>query len=392
MRRLLLMVPAAMILLPGCDTTPAGDAAGVTSTIDTIGGVERIVNRGRPAAWTLTERLALGSGGGAGEAREDEFGRIGTVIATDDGRIFVADLTTTEVRIFGPDGVYRALLGRSGAGPGEFRTPASLALLGDTLMVLDPGNGRIGLHSLDGEWLGHLPYMALTGPVARLYPTGRHEVYSPTIRVAGGRGDLAFVRQLGSGPADTLAVVRDSRAASLSVTCRHGPAISFFSSDLSPQSIAAPAPGARQAVAWSGEYRIGFINPAGDTVRTVERDLPPRPVTDDEWRAEEKRFQEFLDGIEDEQCDRRTLPRPDRGRLLHALFFDDQSRMWIERHAGSGRTFDVYDPDGWLIAEAAAPARLERVQPHVRAGRLYLVTADSLEVESVRVYDIVGRG
>jgi hypothetical protein len=144
-------------------------------------------------------------------------------------------------------------------------------------------------------------------------------------------------------------------------------------------------------VVWTGEYRIGFINPAGDTVRTVERDLPPRPVTDDEWRAEENRFQEFLDGIEDEQCDRRTLPRPDRGRLLHALFFDDQSRMWIERHAGSGRSFDVYDPDGRLIAEAAAPARLERVQPHVRAGRLYLVTADSLEVESVRVYDIVAR-
>jgi hypothetical protein len=46
------------------------------------------------------------------------------------------------IRVFGPDGSYRATLGRIGSGPGEFQQQAMAFVVDDSLRVFDYGNGR----------------------------------------------------------------------------------------------------------------------------------------------------------------------------------------------------------------------------------------------------------
>jgi hypothetical protein len=60
-----------------------------------------------------------------------------------DGNLYVLDGQARVVHQIAPDGVYAGTIGREGQGPGELLRPTSLRFLGDTLAVVDPGNGRI---------------------------------------------------------------------------------------------------------------------------------------------------------------------------------------------------------------------------------------------------------
>jgi len=62
-----------------------------------------------------------------------------------DGTLIVADKNNHQVKAIGPDGKLVLVLGtgRSGKGPGKFRTPEGIEVRGDTLWISDSGNDRI---------------------------------------------------------------------------------------------------------------------------------------------------------------------------------------------------------------------------------------------------------
>lgn len=391
------IIACSAVLCTGGCADDVHRAGAVSTAIDTVGGIVFVRNAGAPAQWSLTELRSLGSAGMVGEPRDDEFGRIVGVLADGAGNIYVADATATEIRVFPPtDGPVRRM-GRRGAGPAEYATLQSIGWLGDTLAVLDPGNGRLGLFSRDGEWLGQRPYMALSGAQVRLYATGANELYMPFVR----GGSIVFVRQTAAGTGDTLAydiakpgateaseVLAQSRR--LSVVCRHSAnrGISSYVADIAPRAIVVPAPNGLRAAVWSSEYRVAFVNSVGDTTRVVERDVPVQPVADELWAEQERRFREFLDQFDDESCEPRTLPRPDSRRIILDVAFDDTQRIWVERETDTGRAFDVFMQDGELLATVDSPVRNDRVPVFIRGDRLYLVVRDSLDIEYVKEYEV----
>jgi hypothetical protein len=380
--------------------SPASSSPGATVKVDTVAGIEHVRNVGSPSPWSTTERLTLGSVGLDGAPESHEFGRISGLVSDHEGRIYVAD--GSEIRVFDPSGTLVRRFGGAGAGPGEIRSAQSIGWIGDTLAVLDPGNGRLGLFTRTGAWVGQRPYMALSGSGIRLHPVGLREIYMPFIGSVGQTVGLVFVRQTDGGASDTLIAYLDQsgsdsewgrRGNAMRVVCTHsgGSGISSYNADLSPKSILVPAPDRLRAVAWGSEYRIAMIDAAGDTIRVIERDLPARPIADAEWVEEQRKFDEFLDTLEDESCDSRTLPRPTERRLLLGIYFDADGQMWVERDTGSGTAFDVFDHTGRLIATLDTPTRLDRVPPYVRDSRLYMVITDELDVEYVKVIDFSGR-
>lgn len=374
----------------GAGDNPAGSGP-LTTTVDTVDGVIRVVNQGSPPTWELRELLTLGSAGGAGsEPEDDEFGRITGLLADGDGQIYVADGQSYDIRVFDPEGRLRRRLGRQGAGPGEFGMLQSIGWIGDTLAALDASNGRLGLLRTDGEWVGHRPYMALSGTI-RLHQTGPDEVYMPMIHYGDDGGDLVYIRQTPVGSADTLAVPAqptNAPTASSSVICRFEGGVTFYRVDFAPKLIFAPAPGTLGVRAWTADYRIAFTNVAGDTVRLVERDLPPLPVTNEAWRAEEQKFQEWQERFAGASCEPARPSRPAARSTIREIFFDDVGNTWIERETESGWAYDIFDPAGHLLAELPAPDRKTGIPPYVRGDRLHLVVTDEMDVEYVRVFAI----
>lgn len=365
----------------GGEVAREGGSGDVEVVVDSSGGVVRVQNRGEAPRWRLEESTRIHS---------EELGRISGVISDEEGRVYVADELSNQIHVFDRQGEEVGRIGRPGSGPGEFRRLISIGWLGDTIAALDPGNGRLGLVSPEGDWVGQRPYMAYAG--VRLHATGRNELYMPFMRVREETVEPVFVRQLRSGAADTIPDPEDPRETELAVTCMYSggeQGITRYEIPGRPRYLRVPAPELRVAEVWTADYRIALRSARGEQLRIVERNLDRMDWSDEEWREEEAKFEEFVGRYPDTTCDPARLPRPEAKERIRAIWFDEEPRMWVEWKDSSDAPFlDVFDERGRLLATIASVERADRLPPYVRDDRLYVVAEDELGVQEIRVFEI----
>jgi hypothetical protein len=145
-------------------------------SITSAGNVTTVVNEsgsiwGGPA--TLVEEASIGV-----EAGEDAY-MFGNVIGVGvaDGRIFALDPQVHRVRVYDLNGVHVQDLGNEGDGPGEFRSPAGLAV-GQRVFVRDSQIGRITVFDTGGELVDTWPIRPYFA-VRPLVVTTAGELYVP---------------------------------------------------------------------------------------------------------------------------------------------------------------------------------------------------------------------
>lgn len=87
----------------------------------------------------------------------EELGTVTDVAQALDGSVFVLDAPNNRILVLDSAARFVTSFGRPGAGPGEFRTPTSLAFLPAqrSLWVLDQGLARVTVLSWDGKRLQH---------------------------------------------------------------------------------------------------------------------------------------------------------------------------------------------------------------------------------------------
>jgi DNA-binding beta-propeller fold protein YncE len=70
-----------------------------------------------------------------------------------DGVVYVADSSAHAVKVFTADGAAKTSFGELGAGDGQLRFPAAIAIDGDKVVVGDQGNHRLAIFDREGKWL-----------------------------------------------------------------------------------------------------------------------------------------------------------------------------------------------------------------------------------------------
>lgn len=368
------------------------DRGTVTTRFDTTAGVVVVRNSGEPEPWAARLGYELGETGGLAEPGPEEFGRINSVALDRRGRLYVADAQAREIRVFDPGGSFLATWGRSGEGPGEFGAPYSLGWLGDTLAVLDPRVGRIGLFDLNGSWLGQRPYpggVSGSTSLVRFYPTGRAEFYVLGMRATPSRLESRWVRHTPAGEGESLSFFKRADGISGGIECpRPDGAISFFQVPFAPRLIQTPGPGGRLAVAWTAEYRVTYVGADGDRARVVERTHSPVPVGEAEWEESLAEYRQFRREWPGARCSPRMPGKPATKPAIANLYHDRLGRLWVEAITGTGPRFDVFERDGRLIGQLPTPPYVGRVAPYLDETRMAVVVADSLGVQRVRVLEL----
>ena len=86
--------------------------------------------------------------------------RVGDVVISDDGRLFVSQPEVPAVYVLGEAGRVMGTIGRRGEGPGGFIQLAAIGLLGDTLFASDPSLGRVSFFTLDGDFIRSRQWVA----------------------------------------------------------------------------------------------------------------------------------------------------------------------------------------------------------------------------------------
>ena len=332
-------------------------------------------------AWTLAEDLRIGSMDEEGPAL---FGQVAAVEADSLGRVWVLERNAKELRVFDAEGRHVRTLGREGAGPGEFGDPIGLAWAPDGhLWVADPGNARFTVFDTAGRYVTSHPRrvagysMPWSGGFDR---EGRLYEVSPV----GGGGDFrsAVLRfDAAMQPADTLLLPRvESQQFELRSP---GGGMMVVGVPFTPGVAVAVDP---RGFVWTGvtdRWRLHQQTLRGDSVRIVEREAAPVPVTAGDREAALQELKWFTD----------QGGRVDLGRIpAHKPAFSDlvaapDGHLWVRPSVPEGyegAAFDLFDPEGRYLGRVPFPAGLNRFPPPVvRGDALYGVRRDSLDVPYV---------
>jgi hypothetical protein len=356
-------------------------------TEDTVAGVPRVTNRGTPAVWDLVHGAVVGSQAAMGDPRPDEFGRVGGVTLGPEGRLYVADELNDEIRVFGPEGTHQATWGRSGEGPGEFGALRNLAWVGDTLLALDYMVGRIAELDRDGGWLGHRPAPGrITGSptLIRLYQLGPDEVVQWTLESGPEGMARGWIRHTAAGAEPSVPQPPLTPPEDPNIVCDHPDgSIHFFGRPFGGRLLVHPAPGGGTWIGWSADYRLALVGPAGDSLRLVERQWTPLPVSDDEWREATSDYRTFRDEQPSASCRPRDFERPRHKPAFTGLMVDAVGRLWVEALTSEGPRWEVFDGEGRLVASLPGFDHDTRTVPWLGDDEVAWVRADSLGVQRV---------
>lgn len=93
------------------------------------------------------EELRIGSANDP----DSGFTRIGPVELDADGNVYVVESSEREILVFDTGGRRIRTIGRAGDGPGEFRFPNRMGVVGDTLWVGEDLARRVTLFSREGR-------------------------------------------------------------------------------------------------------------------------------------------------------------------------------------------------------------------------------------------------
>ncbi|MFC1529351.1 6-bladed beta-propeller [Gemmatimonadota bacterium] len=148
-----LIVPC---LLAGCSSPESADHAFSISEVD---GVTIAATSGGPKyideLFEYEELFHLEQD----ESRDETLlSEAQTARMDEGGYIYVTDSGNDRIAVFNPDGAFSHSMGRDGAGPGEFRDPRLLGILGDTILVTDNTLARTLLFQRDGTFIRSFGY------------------------------------------------------------------------------------------------------------------------------------------------------------------------------------------------------------------------------------------
>lgn len=381
------VLPALLaVLAPAACAEPGPRAAAVA--IDTAGGVIHVRNAAGMIEhdWSIGPQITIGGGLEADEARS--FGHI-TGVTVLDGRTYVADSQSRDIRVFDRDGRFLFRFGRSGEGPGEFGAIDALAHAPDgTLLVRDPRLFRVTRFDAEGKYLADYRLM-------RPYPqygdgdgfrVGRDGWFYDRLSLTRGidsADSLAIIAYDDTGVVRDTVLVVETRPRYISVVVdqvpRGGLPIPF-----APWAQAAVGPDGRIARSLGDRFAFDLLTPAGSILRTVEMDAPPVPISaaerDSVLEAMRRQAGEMTDGLGRMQ----DFDFPRQKAALTHLLSDDDGCWWAGANRSARRTavpavFEVFDADGVRVATLVVPFRPIEIGLDYIAG----TAADESGIETV---------
>lgn len=382
-----------MVFLASISACGGSGAGGEwTGAIDTTSsGIVHVVNGrqgtwGATPQWRLVEEMRIASA----DSGPASFSQI-TAISTDAaGRFYIAENRPAEIRVFNPDGRYLRTIGRPGSGPGEFRQVS--AVLWDStgrLVVVDQQAGRYSTFDSAGVFQSSIQRLVASNFSTYPWPglllqDGRFA----DVTLKPGSETFEFIVVVGRpelAARDTIELPRFEQA-----VYRHSTGDGRMQAGVpfSPSLVWQLDPRGHIWTATTDRYRIVQRGLGGDTVRVIELEYDPVPVTVAERDTAVAQLEWF--SRQGGAIDASRIPgnKPAFGGLM----VDDRGYLWTSPSRPEGATgtlFDVFDPSGRYLGRLDLDCR--SWQRFVSADKLYAICNDEDGVPAVVRFRIEGR-
>lgn len=358
---------ALAILLAGCSLS-AKDAALATAKIDTLpGGIVQVTNSG-PTKWADTSgwKLVLEREIIPEEGSPGEIGDPRTVVAGEDGTIYLLQKAPTTIKVYGPDGQWLRNIGRDGDGPGEFRD-GMFGIARDTLFVQDPNNSRFTTFATNGTFITAKPsqccWWTSRFPVFGDGTVGIIGQLNDTSKAGNGGGGAFYITRMDGSVVDTIKFKNEPPDPNDNwvITLKQGNSTSMMSMGipLRPSGQSAWLPDRHKVAGSTSDYTLSVLTTKDDTVRRFSAPAPVITITEAErdsiFEAEVakvgKQWEKSVREIAKPSQLPTTWPK------WSGVAVDRASRIWVARPGpkGAASILDVFTPEGVLLGSVPAP-------------------------------------
>ncbi len=396
------------VLMASAASCSLGDRPSVRTAQRDSAGVVIIENEGSVATdgggWGVAPEPVLSIGAVQGGEEYQLFGVAG-VHRFDDGRIGVVNAGSREVRIYGPDGAFRASFGRQGAGPEEFEMPALAGAVRDVLLVVDRAHHRIAYLHPDRGFVGLVRIADDVGGF--LNPAG---TFANGQTVFGGAFDMRRIGERRNGMNRAHTFYRSSAPdGSLAADFGDKDGAEYFIKDLEgegPEARPVLTPFAKVPMATvspdhfffsdQDAYEIQVHDPSGKLVRLIRLAWAPVAVTAADGQRYVEDMVEQMGSPEQAAAVRAqlgSLPLPEAFPPHGVLLADALGFLWVEdfqRPGAENRAWNVFTPVGALVGRVTLPDRFSPLE--IGADYVLGVGWDELNVEYVRMYGLSRAG
>jgi hypothetical protein len=362
--------------------------------IDTVGGIPRVTNEG-DGAWRDREAWRIGEDGVLiGGVEGDDayvFGDIAGLGVAPDGRIYVADGQAKEMRVFSPDGAFRARFGRSGEGPGEFRAIDALVVARDgTIIVRDPQVFRITRFESDGTYRSSVrlqrPFMQFAATTTMTVTDDGRLFDQVQFSTDPGSADSLGVILYAADGTPTDSIVLMVNKPTTVVLTRDGRAVMGLQVPFTPRPSTAVARDGSIAWGIGASFSFTVADANGDTLRTIARAVEPEAVS----AVERDSATDVMRTTAEEFAGVKQLPDfdfPAHKPAYRHILADASGHWWVGSGATHGTApeharYDVFEAGGRYLGAVDVPSlRIMQIGDDFIAG----VRTDSLGVSYAAV-------
>ena len=318
---------------------------------------------------------------------QEPFSSIRGFRALPDGKVLVSDGIEQTLQRIDLAAGRAETLGRSGAGPGEYRDPDLLLAVEDGRTILmDLGNGRLTLFDPAGRALDS--YSMARGSPGQ----GTFTLVVPSASDARGRLYFRGTEGPGGERSDSGAILRYDRSSeAIDTVARfrlmevevstsgsaNNRSISMRARPYTPEDGWTVAPDGAVVIARAAEYRVEWILPGGRRVRgnvVSTRPVPVRDAEKDEFMAQAASGLSMMVMNDNGRMDVR-FSRGGRSRrsgtpqasdyqwpdtkppITGGVWVSTAGDAWVERSvpAGAARVYDVFGRDGAVKQRVTLP-------------------------------------
>lgn len=401
-------------ILPACTSAPADGTD--RAVIRDSSGVQIVEYGGLPAVREITSAPLVDIGGNE-QVPEYDIGPVTGAVLLADGRIVVANQSTSEVRFYDSTGTWLGSSGRAGDGPGEYR-----ALIGLWRGVAD------SLFAFDFNRQG-LSVLAPEGEFVRLITIGS-QFSAATVRSGGfsfaqptgvlGDGSILVTQQISAITQAQQGISRNTQSlirfapdgAMLdTVALVPGPEMEYLPLSIGGQTLNAPnaVPFGRNTIMAAGprglfvarndRFEVEVREGDGSLRRLIRVQDDPAPVTDAEAEIHRESLREqmqtsALDRLP-EAMKQSFLDRIDKASYpatypwIEAIIVGGDGTIWVQsvqRPGADAREYAVFDSTGALVDRLRMPPGVRVLA--VDLSRVLGLWKDEDDVEHLRVYEI----
>lgn len=319
-----------------------------------------------------------------------------------DDRIVVANIGSSELRVFDADGVHVAKWGREGEGPSDFAALTGVeAWPGDSIVAWYTGAFGIAVYDLGGNfgrtfllqsqesvnWLKPRPEAAR--PDGTLISTRDVEDLDSAI-VEIWRSDGVFSASTGAHPAEEILISRDrGQGRTLRRLAYSRQLVTGLWGDLVVASH-------------NSRYEIMAYRVDGSLDRIVRRDHGPRSPTEADREPFVEEQLSFFEGadipeliVQAARKEFETVPMADFFPAFSSVMGDAAGHLWVEEYEyphedRPGPLWTVFDPEGRALGFVETPEGLELYE----IGEDYILgrVRSELGVESIQLWPLERSG